>query len=98
MKIVAFFISMMLLSNIVYATDLGYEDTKVDCLVLKEENSIICKYTHKRINKDISVRFEWIAPDGSVYDYRYIKGRALGEWTFKVIDETQEYKTTFVIE
>jgi len=113
MKIVAFFISMMLLSNIVYATDLEYEDTKVDCLVLKEENSIICKYTHKRINKDTSVRFEWIAPDGSVsrqrdmlipaghgsvYDYRYIKGRALGEWTFKVIDETQEYKTTFIIE
>lgn len=113
MKIIVFFITMMLFNSIVYANSYEQDDKKVDCLVLKDENSIICKYTHKRINKDVSVRFEWIAPDGSisrqrdmiipaghgsVYDYRYIKGRSLGEWTFKVIDETQEYKTTFIIE
>jgi hypothetical protein len=34
---------------------------------------------------------------GSVYDYRYMKGRANGTWTFKVIDNKKEYSTTFEI-
>jgi hypothetical protein len=108
-----FFISIIFLSS-VFATDVVYAtEKKVDCVVLKDENSIICKYSHKRVNKDTTVRFEWIAPNGdvsrqrdmiipaghgSVYDYRYIKGREIGTWIFKVVDEQEEYKTTFDIE
>lgn len=88
------------------------QQSSVDCIVLKEENSIICKYSHKRVNKDKTIRFEWIEPDGtisrirdmiipaghgSIYDYRFIKGRTNGTWTFKAIDEDMEYSTTFDI-
>jgi hypothetical protein len=38
------------------------------------------------------------AGHGSIYDYRYIKGRTLGVWTFKAIDESEEYTTSFVLE
>jgi hypothetical protein len=86
---------------------------KADCIILKEENSIICKYIHKRVNKITKVKFEWIEPDGkisrtrdmiipsghgSIYDYRYIKGRTKGEWTFKIIDNNQTITTNFTIE
>jgi hypothetical protein len=91
------------------------QDTQnaVDCLILEDENSIICKYTHERVDFDKEVEFQWIEPDGrvtrtrslvipayhgSVYDYRYIEGRTKGEWTFKVIDDSTEYKTTFILE
>lgn len=96
------------------ATDMSDKaEYKADCLILKEENSIICKYTHKRIDEDKIVKFEWIEPDGtisrvrsmfipaghgSIYDYRYIKGRTKGSWTFKVTDENREIKINFIIE
>ena len=85
----------------------------VDCLILEDENSIICKYTHQRIDKDHSIMFQWIDPNGnisrtremtipamhgSIYDYRYIKGREKGNWTFKVIDDSKEFTTTFTLE
>ena len=97
--------------NVVATED--FDDNKADCLILKEENSIICKYVHKRINEDKSVRFEWIEPDGSitrikdliipaghgsVYDYRFIQGRTKGIWTFKVIDAGAEITTNFTLE
>jgi hypothetical protein len=90
-----------------------YSDSKADCLILKDENSIICKYTHKRINSDKVIQFQWIEPNGvisrqrdmiipaghgSVYDYRYKTGRTQGEWTFKVIDNSQEFTTQFTLE
>jgi len=86
--------------------------SKVDCLILKDENSIICKYTHKRIAQDHNVRFDWIEPNGiisrsrimnipaghgSVYDYRFISGRTKGTWTFKVTDDNNTYETNFEI-
>ncbi|MEA3288980.1 MAG: hypothetical protein U9Q04_02265 [Campylobacterota bacterium] len=89
------------------------EDIGVDCLLLVDENSIICKYTQVRVDHEKTVTFQWIEPNGeisrsremiipahhgSVYDYRYIKGRAIGEWTFKVIDEQKEYTTKFTID
>ena len=61
---------------------------EVDCLILEDENSIICKYTHDRISEDKNITMKWIEPDGlvtrtrdivipayhgSVYDYRYIR-------------------------
>jgi len=87
-------------------------DKNVDCLILEDENSIICKYTHERINTDKIISVQWIEPDskitrerdmvipahhGSIYDYRYIEGRTKGTWTFKVIDNGDEYQTNFEI-
>ena len=92
---------------------LASQNAEVDCLILEDENSIICKYTHQRVNYDKTITFNWIEPDGkisrtrimsipaghgSVYDFRYIKGRTKGIWTFKVIDDSQELKTNFTIE
>ncbi|MEA3353854.1 MAG: hypothetical protein U9Q33_08575 [Campylobacterota bacterium] len=85
----------------------------VDCLLLVDENSIICKYTQIRVDHEKTVTFQWIDPKGeisrsrdmnipalhgSVYDYRYIKGRSSGKWTFKVIDGEKEYTTNFTID
>ncbi|RLA73998.1 MAG: hypothetical protein DRG78_21750 [Epsilonproteobacteria bacterium] len=95
------------------STTMLANDDSVDCLILEDENSIICKYIQSRVNYDKKVKIKWIEPDGkitrikeliipaghgSIYDYRYIKGRAMGTWTFQVIDEQQEFKTTFTIE
>jgi len=90
------------------------EDTqsinKVDCLILEDENSIICKYLVPRSEEDQEIVVQWIDPQedisrsrtmiipaghGSIYDYRYIKGRLAGSWTFKVIDNNKEYTTKF---
>ncbi|MFK2822558.1 hypothetical protein [Arcobacter sp. YIC-80] len=84
--------------------------SSVDCLILKDENSIICKFETVRSVKDQTIIAQWIDPNGevsrsremivpaghgSIYDYRYIKGRILGVWTFKIILENQEYTTQF---
>ena len=89
------------------------EGAVADCLILKDENSIICKYTHDRSSDDKEVKFEWIDPNGelsrertmeipaghgSVYDFRYISGRLKGTWTFKVIDEENVISTTFELQ
>ena len=86
------------------------EINKVDCLILEDENSIICKYLVPRSEDDKEIIVQWIDPQkdisrsrnmiipaghGSIYDYRYIKGRLLGDWTFKVIDNQKEYITEF---
>ncbi len=89
------------------------DNAEVDCLILEDENSIICKYIHKRVSYEKTVIFDWIEPNGeitrtreltipaghgSVYDFRYIKGRTQGIWTLKVRDEQDEFKTNFTIE
>ena len=110
MKNLYIFLSFFVFNISLFAQTSG---VGVDCLILEDENSIICKYTHERVNVDHNVTFQWIEPNkvisrsremlipalhGSVYDYRYIKGRAKGIWTFKVIDEQKEYTTNFTIE
>jgi len=85
-------------------------EPSVDCLILEDENSIICKFETNRVHENESIIVQWIDPEGkisrsrnmlvpvgnaSIYDYRYIKGRALGEWTFKVIEKDKEYSTKF---
>ena len=85
----------------------------VDCIILEDENSIICKYTHKRLKSDKEITIQWISPSNeisrervmtipaghaSIYDYRYKDGRVKGIWSFKVIDDSKEYVTTFTIE
>jgi hypothetical protein len=84
----------------------------VDCIILQDENSIICKLEVKRLNQDRDVKILWIDPKnkvsrerdmvipaghGSIYDYRYIKGRMLGTWTFKAIVQDQEVQTNFTL-
>lgn len=109
-KMTKYIFSFLFLATSLFAenkTDLP----KVDCLILEDENSIICKYEVIRINKSRDVLVQWIDPKGevsrtrnmnvpaghgSIYDYRYIKGRTLGVWTFKVTDsEKNEYTTQF---
>jgi len=85
---------------------------EADCIILTDENSIICKYKQTRVDYEKKVKFDWIEPTGvisrsrimaipaghgSVYDYRYIEGRTKGKWIFRVTDGNQTYETTFVL-
>ena len=85
-------------------------EPSVDCLILEDENSIICKFETNRVLKDQEIVIQWIDPQGdisrsrnmlvpaghaSIYDYRYINGRLTGSWTFKVIENEKEYTTNF---
>lgn len=89
-----------------------YTPNEVDCLVIKEENSIICKYMSERSTEDKFVNVEWINPrgevsrarkilfpsgHGSIYDFRYLSGRESGVWTFKVLDGDKEFKVEFEV-
>ncbi len=89
------------------------EIESVDCVILKDENSIICKYIQDRVEFEKKVIIEWIDPEnelsrsremiipaghGSVYDFRYIDGRKKGIWTFKVTDQDKVYETKFELE
>lgn len=104
------FVSTLVCAEVV---ETEYDEQAADCLILKDENSIICKYTHERKTDDMEVVFEWIDPNGelsrkremlipaghgSVYDFRYISGRMKGTWTFKVIDNDKVLSTTFELE
>ncbi len=105
-----YFLILSILSTLLFA----YDDAKeADCIILKEENSIICKYTHVRISDEKKVTFNWIEPDGvvtrtrvmtipaghgSVYDYRYLEHRTKGTWTFEVVDGESKITTEFTIE
>lgn len=86
--------------------------SKADCLILKDENSIVCKYSHERVQIDKEIKIQWIDPNGkitrersiiipaghgSIYDFRYIEGRMKGQWQFKVFEESIETVTTFEI-
>jgi hypothetical protein len=85
-------------------------ESKVDCLILEDENSIICKFETQRKTNDEQIIIQWIDPQGdvsrsrdmlvpaghgSIYDYRYLNGRLLGTWAFKVISNDIVYKTEF---
>jgi len=98
---------------VVFLTFLKAEEEVADCIILEDENSIICKYSHTRISEEKNITVQWIEPDGtitrtrnmiipayhgSVYDYRYVEGRTKGLWTFKVIDGQKEFTTNFNIE
>lgn len=81
-----------------------------DCLILEDENSIICKFELTRSVEDKQIIVRWINPEGelsrernmiipaghgSIYDYRYINGRELGLWTFTVVLNEKSYSTQF---
>jgi hypothetical protein len=82
----------------------------VDCLILEDENSIICKFEVIRDIKDQNIIIHWISPTGeisrtremlipagdvSAYDYRYLDGREGGKWNFKVVYNNNEYTSSF---
>ena len=92
---------------------IAVDNNKVDCIILEDENSVICKYIINRQADDKLVTFSWIEPSGmvsrtkevnilaghgSVYDFRYLKGRTPGIWTLKINDGKNEYQTNFTIE
>lgn len=97
-----------LLSVVLFAQ----EEKRADCILLEDENSIICKYQTPRSDFENNITIEWVDPNkeisrtrkmtipphhGSVYDYRYLEGRMKGIWTFRVIDSNQTYSTQFTI-
>lgn len=106
-KILILFVSIF---SFTFSSD--YIPNEVDCLVIKEENSIICKYISNRTSDDRFINVEWISPDkeisrtrkilfpsghGSVYDFRYLSGREIGEWSFKVTDGDEVFSTKFEV-
>lgn len=87
-----------------------YVEPKTDCLILEDENSIVCKFELSENKKEQNIETQWVSPKGEIdrtratlmpidhtsyYDYRYIKGREAGIWTFKVLFDSKEYSTQF---
>ena len=81
-----------------------------DCLILEDENSIICKFEVIRDVKEQIIINNWISPtgeisrtremlipagDSSAYDYRYLDGREGGKWNFKILYNQKEYTSQF---
>lgn len=105
-------IKYFILTSLAFLT-FAQAKSNVDCIILDDENSIVCKYIHTRVDYNKTITVQWIEPDnqitrtremiipahhGSIYDYRYKSGRTKGIWTFKVIDDNKEFKTNFTIE
>jgi len=103
-------IFLFIVTSSVFAEVIDTNKKSVDCLILQDEDSIVCKYMHDRLEEDKQILVKWISPDGeisrertlvipaghgSIYDFRYIQGRQKGSWTFIVKDEEEEYSTTF---
>ena len=114
---IKYMVSFLLLANVMFAENAIVEEEKtievtqvynpnVDCLILEDENSIICKFEVIRDIKDQNIVIHWISPTGeisrtremlipagdvSAYDYRYLDGREGGKWNFKVVYNNNEY-------
>lgn len=86
-------------------------ENSAECIILEDENSIICKYVHRSVPEDRDILVQWIDPRGeisrqrsivmpaehiSIYDFRYIEGRMKGFWEFRVIED--DMKTTTIFE
>jgi len=112
MKIKYFILTLLSFTFFTFANATSV-NSSVDCIILEDEDSIICKYTHNRVNYNKIITVQWIEPNnqitrtremiipayhGSIYDYRYKNNRTKGIWTFKVIDDDKEYKTNFTID
>jgi len=106
--IILFFIVSVFAENIVEKKSYN---PNIDCIILEDENSIICKFTVE-INKknDQIVDIKWIDPSGqisrnkeiiipagnaSAYDFRYLHGRQKGEWKFVITYKDKEYLSKF---
>ena len=117
---IKYVVSFLLLINVLFAEDnltnkqevsgnIPY-NPNVDCLILEDENSIICKFEIIRDENEQQIIINWISPtgeisrtremlipagDSSAYDYRYIDGRENGKWDFKIIYRGKEYSSQF---
>lgn len=82
----------------------------VECVVLVDEDSVICKFEVIRADKEQQVIVSWIGPTGEIsrtremiinagdstaYDYRHLDGRENGKWNFKIIYNEKEYISQF---
>jgi hypothetical protein len=82
----------------------------VECVVLVDEDSVICKFEVIRADKEQQVIVSWISPTGEIsrtreiiinagdstaYDYRHLDGRENGKWNFKIIYNEKEYISQF---
>ena len=82
----------------------------VECTVLVDEDSIICKFEVIRADKEQQVVINWISPTGEIsrtremiinagdstaYDDRHTGGRENGKWSFKIIYNENEYVSQF---
>ena len=117
---IKYVVSFLLLINVLFAEDNVSNNQEVtanvpynpnvDCLILEDENSIICKFEIIREDKEQQIIINWISPtgeisrtremmipagDSSAYDYRYIDGRENGKWNFKIIYQGKEYISQF---
>lgn len=120
---IKFLIPFLLCMTIVFAESSAdnnkkIEDTiqksynpNVDCLILEDENSIICKFeVIKDSQNEQKIVINWVNPNGeisrtremlipagdsSAYDFRYLDGRESGKWDFKIIYNEKEYSTSF---
>lgn len=119
---IKYIIPFLLLANVVFAENTVVEEEKkiievaqpynpnVDCLILEDEKSIICKFEVIRDTKDQQIIIHWISPTGeisrtremiipagdvSAYDYRYLDGREGGKWNFKILYNQDEYSSSF---
>ena len=120
---IKFLIPFLLCTTIVFAESSAdnnkkIEDTiqksynpNVDCLILEDENSIICKVeVIKDSQNEQKIVINWVNPNGeisrtremlipagdsSAYDFRYLDGRESGKWDFKIIYDEKEYSTSF---
>lgn len=122
-KMIRYLIPFLLCTTIVFAESSAdnnkkIEDTiqksynpNVDCLILEDENSIICKFeVIKDSQNEQKIVINWVNPNGeisrtremlipagdsSAYDFRYLDGRESGKWDFKIIYNEKEYSTSF---
>ncbi len=82
----------------------------LECLILADEDSVVCKFEVIRSDKEQQIVINWISPTGEIsrtremiinagdstaYDYRHLDGRENGKWNFKIIYNDKEYISQF---
>jgi hypothetical protein len=99
----------IILLNISFA-----QEHQAECSILKDENSIVCKYSTPLVKKEELITVQWLSPKNeierqrditvypngvSVYDFRFLDGRDKGTWHFIVIKNGDKVvETTFTVD
>jgi hypothetical protein len=90
------------------------QEHQAECNILKDENSIVCKYSTPLVKKEELITVQWLSPKNeierqrditvyphgvSVYDFRFLDGRDKGTWHFIVIKNGEKVvETTFTVD
>jgi hypothetical protein len=105
-----YIVLFLLITNMFGESNITSYNPNVDCLVLVDENSIICKFEIMRSDKEQQVIINWISPtgeisrtremlipagDSSAYDFRRLDGREGGKWNFRITYGGKEYNSQF---